>query len=92
MRTGPIVASLPLSLQEWQKEVHRLAKEKGWWDPTSEKEQEAEFALACLAISHLSISNHLEAVRKEAATENGFKKLVARNFGADIAKRVRVVE
>ena len=34
----------------------------------------------------------LEAVRKEAATENGFKKLVARNFGADIAKRVRVVE
>lgn len=34
----------------------------------------------------------LEAVRKEAATEDGFRKLVARNFGADIARRVRVVE
>lgn len=34
----------------------------------------------------------LEAVRKEAATEAGFRKLVARNFGSDIAKRVRVVE
>lgn len=32
----------------------------------------------------------LEAVRKEAATEAGFRKLVARHFGADIAKRVRV--
>ena len=34
----------------------------------------------------------LEAVRKEAATEEGFRQVVARNFGADIAKRVRVVE
>lgn len=32
----------------------------------------------------------LEAVRKEAATEAGFRKLVARHFGADIAKKVRV--
>jgi len=32
----------------------------------------------------------LEAVKREASTENGFNKLVARNFGADIAKRVKV--
>lgn len=34
----------------------------------------------------------LQAIQKEAATEAGFRKLVARHFGADIAKRVRVVE
>lgn len=34
----------------------------------------------------------LEAARKEAATEKGLRQVVARNFGADIAKRVRVVE
>lgn len=34
----------------------------------------------------------LEAIRKEAATEKGLRQVVARNFGADIAKRVRVVE
>jgi hypothetical protein len=32
----------------------------------------------------------LEAVRKEAATEVGFRKLVARNFGGAIAKRIEV--
>lgn len=32
----------------------------------------------------------LETIRKEAATENGFRQVVARNFGADVAKRVRV--
>lgn len=34
----------------------------------------------------------LQAIQKEAATEKGFRQVVARNFGADIAKRVRVVE
>lgn len=32
----------------------------------------------------------LEVVRKEAATEKGLRQVVARNFGSDIAKRVRV--
>lgn len=32
----------------------------------------------------------LEAVRKESSTPAGFRQVVARNFGADIAKRVRV--
>lgn len=32
----------------------------------------------------------LEAMRKEAVTEKGLRQVVARNFGADIAKRVRV--
>lgn len=34
----------------------------------------------------------LEAVQKEAATEEGLRKLVTRNFGANIAKRVKVME
>lgn len=34
----------------------------------------------------------LEAVRKEAATEAGFRKLVARNFGSGIAKIIEVRE
>lgn len=34
----------------------------------------------------------LEAVRKEASTPAGFRQVVARSFGEDIAKRVRVVE
>lgn len=34
----------------------------------------------------------LQAIQKEAATEAGFRKLVARNFGGDIAKRIKVVE
>ena len=32
----------------------------------------------------------LEAVRKEASTPAGFRQVVARSFGEDIAKRVRV--
>ena len=32
----------------------------------------------------------LEAVKKEAATEQGLRQVVARNFGKDIAGRVRV--
>lgn len=34
----------------------------------------------------------LQAVQREAATDAGFRKLVARNFGNDLAKRMRVVE
>lgn len=34
----------------------------------------------------------LEAVRKEAATENGLRQLVARNFGSEIARRIEVRE
>lgn len=32
----------------------------------------------------------LQAIQKESATEAGFRKLVARHFGADIAKRMEV--
>lgn len=32
----------------------------------------------------------LQAIQKEAATEAGFRKLVARHFGTDIAKRMEV--
>jgi len=46
--------------------------------------------LATLAESVPSQPMILEAVRKEAATEKGLRQVVARNFGSDIAKRVRV--
>ena len=32
----------------------------------------------------------LEAIQKEAVTEKGLRQVVARNFGSEIAKRVRV--
>ena len=53
-------------------------------------QQEAQ--LKALSVSVPPQPVILEAVRKEAATEAGFRNLVARNFGADIAKRVRVAE
>lgn len=34
----------------------------------------------------------LEAIRKEAATERGLRQVVARSFGADIAKRIQVIQ
>lgn len=34
----------------------------------------------------------LEAMRKEAVTENGLRHVVARNFGSEIAKRIQVRE
>lgn len=34
----------------------------------------------------------LEAVRKEASTPAGFRQVVARNFGGEIAKRIQVRE
>lgn len=34
----------------------------------------------------------LQAIQREAVTEKGLRQVVARSFGSDIAKRVRVVE
>lgn len=34
----------------------------------------------------------LQAIQREAVTEKGLRQVVARSFGADIAKRVRVIE
>lgn len=34
----------------------------------------------------------LEAVRREATTENGLRQVVARNFGSEIARRIEVRE
>lgn len=44
-------------------------------------------------LAHFSLPSQpviLEAVRREAVTEKGLRQVVARSFGADIAKRVRV--
>lgn len=48
--------------------------------------------LKALAESVPSQPEILEAVRMEAKTEAGFRKLVARNFGSEIAKRIEVRE
>jgi len=46
--------------------------------------------LKALSVSVPSQPIILEAVRKEASTPAGFRQVVARNFGADIAKRIEV--
>lgn len=46
--------------------------------------------LKALSVSVPSQPVILEAMRKEAVTEKGLRQVVARNFGSDIAKRVRV--
>ena len=52
--------------------------------------QQREQQLKALAVSVPSQPIILEAVKKEAATEQGLRQVVARNFGKDIAGRVRV--
>lgn len=51
-----------------------------------------EQQLKTLAVSVPPQPIILEAIRKEAATAAGFKAVVARSFGKDIARRVRVEE
>lgn len=51
-----------------------------------------EQQLKALAVSVPPQPVILEAVRREAVTEKGFRQVVARNFGEGIAKRVRVIE
>ena len=48
--------------------------------------------LKALSVSVLSQPVILKAVRKEASTPAGFRQVVARNFGAEIAKRIQVRE
>lgn len=46
-------------------------------------------------LAHSSLPSQpviLQAIKKEAVSEKGLRQVVARNFGSDIAKRVRVVE
>lgn len=54
--------------------------------------QQREQQLRDLAVSVPAQPVILEAIKKEAATEKGLRQVVARNFGADIAKRMRVAE
>ena len=48
--------------------------------------------LKALAVSVPPQPVILEEIRKEASTDAGFRQMVARNFGKEIAGRVRVIE
>lgn len=48
--------------------------------------------LKALSVSVPSQPIILQAVRREAVTEKGLRQVVARNFGSEIAKRVKVIE
>lgn len=51
------------NIRDWQYEAHKTAKNKGWWDPQSSPQRDANQKLAVLAILHRNLSAELEAVR-----------------------------
>lgn len=51
-----------------------------------------EQQLKALAVSVPPQPVILQAIHKEAATPDGFKRVVARSFGKDLAGRIRVIE
>ena len=54
--------------------------------------QKYEEQLKALAVSVPPQPVILQAIQREAVTEKGLRQVVARNFGSDIAKRVRVMQ
>lgn len=54
--------------------------------------QQREQQLKDMAVSVPTQPVILQAIQREAVTEKGLRRVVARNFGDDIAKRVRVEE
>lgn len=57
------------SIEDWQREVHALAVEKGWWDePTTDEAADADLEvrlkLAALTIMHGKLSEDVEAIRE----------------------------
>ena len=54
MQDGEIVSK---SIREWQKEIHKLSREKGWWDDPNRNVGEV------LSLFHSEISEALEEYR-----------------------------
>lgn len=54
--------------------------------------QKYEEQLKALAVSVPPQPVILQAIQREASTEKGLRQVVARNFGAEIAKRIKVIE
>lgn len=54
--------------------------------------QKYEEQLKALAVSVPPQPVILQAIQREAATEKGLRQVVARSFGAEITKRIRVIE
>lgn len=50
------------TIRQWQREVHRLAREKGWW-PDDGAPITTESILAKLALVHSEVSESVEAAR-----------------------------
>ncbi len=52
------------NIRDWQYEVHKTAKNKGWWDPQSPAEQQVAQDLAIITLLHRNLSADVEALRK----------------------------
>jgi hypothetical protein len=52
-----------LSIKEMAKQSHALAKEKGWWDPTTKSGQRGPLEIAALV--HSEVSEFVEEARTE---------------------------
>lgn len=50
------------TIRQWQREVHRLAREKGWW-PDEAAPVTTEAILAKLALVHSEVSEATESAR-----------------------------
>lgn len=52
-----------MEINELKSSVHNMAKAKGWWDPKTNEEMDAEAKLARIAVEHVELSDKLEAAR-----------------------------
>lgn len=60
------------SIDEWAREVHALAVEKGWWqEDDSDEAVQVRVDLAAIALMHLELSKELELYREGKAGGNG---------------------
>lgn len=55
------------NIRDWQYEVHKTARNKGWWDPQSPAEQQVAQDLAIITLLHRNLSAEVEALRKGEA-------------------------
>lgn len=96
----PVVDSTALQRLQQENELlsRKVADYKALSANLAGRLKEANGRLAKLeeernVLAHFSVPSQpviLEAVRKEASTPAGFKAAVVRNFGSEIAKRIRV--
>lgn len=65
---------MTMTLDQWSKEIHDNAVEKGFWEPNTE-ENHTIFYLKQIAMIHSECSEVLEAIRKEKGDDQVVEEL-----------------